>query len=67
MTVLKEEAKKAEELQVEVMERTAAWKKISEKKHEMMLGALNTSVGYPRRNPATGQRLQGRQDRSLRC
>ena len=50
MTVLKEEAKKAGvELQVEVMERTAAWKKISEKKHEMMLGALNTSVEmYPR-------------------
>ena len=50
MTVLKEEALKAGvELQVEVMERTAAWKKISEKKHEMMLGALNTSVEmYPR-------------------
>jgi len=50
MTVIKEEAKKAGvELQVEVMERTAAWKKISEKKHEIMLGALNTSVEmYPR-------------------
>ena len=45
MTVLKEDAKKAGvELQVEIMERTAAWKKISEKKHEIMLGALNTSV-----------------------
>ena len=50
MTVLKEEAKKAGvELQVEIMERTAAWKKISEKKHQIMLGALNTSVElYPR-------------------
>ena len=50
MTVLKEEAKKVGvELQVEIMERTAAWKKISEKKHQIMLGALNTSVElYPR-------------------
>lgn len=50
MTVLKEEARKAGvELQVEILERTAAWKKISEKKHEIMLGALNTSVEmYPR-------------------
>jgi microcin C transport system substrate-binding protein len=45
MTVLKEEAKKAGvELEVEIMERTAAWKKISEKNHEIMLGALNVSV-----------------------
>ena len=45
MTVLKEEAKKAGvELQVEIMERTAAWKKISEKNHKIMLGTLNTSV-----------------------
>ena len=48
MTVLKEEAKKAGvDLQVDGTH--GGLEKISEKKHEMMLGALNTSVReYPR-------------------
>jgi len=50
MTVLKEEAKKAGvDLDLEIMEQTAAWKKVDEKKHELALAALNTQVElYPR-------------------
>lgn len=50
MTILKEEAKKAGvELNLEIMEMTAAWKKVDEKNHELALAALNTSVElYPR-------------------
>ena len=50
LTVLKQEAKKAGvELNLEIMEYTASWKKAKEKKHEINFGALNRSVElYPR-------------------
>jgi len=50
LVILKEEALKCGvQLNLEILDRTAAWKKVDEKKHEMMLGALNTSVElYPR-------------------
>lgn len=50
MTVLKEEARKAGvDLQIEMLESTSAFKKVSEKKHEIHLVALNVSVEmYPR-------------------
>ena len=50
MVILKEEALKCGvNLELEILDRTAAWKKVDEKKHVMMLGALNTSVElYPR-------------------
>jgi microcin C transport system substrate-binding protein len=50
LVILKEEAEKCGvQLNLEILDRTAAWKKVDEKKHEIMLGALNTSVElYPR-------------------
>jgi len=50
LEILKEEAEKCGvQLNLEILDRTAAWKKVDEKKHEIMLGALNTSVElYPR-------------------
>lgn len=50
LTVLKEKAKQAGlELSVEILEQTAAWAKADEKKHDMVLSALNVSVElYPR-------------------
>jgi len=48
--ILKNEAKKAGvEINIELLELTAGWKKSSEKKHEITLGGLNTSVEmFPR-------------------
>jgi len=50
LTVLQQEARKAGlDLDVEIIEQTAAWKKADEKKHEIVLSALNRSVEmYPR-------------------
>ena len=50
LIVLKEEAKKAGvELNLELMEGTAAWKKNNEKKHQVSLSAFNVSVElFPR-------------------
>ena len=50
LTVLKQESPKAGiEFNLEILEMTAAWKKIDEKNHQMMFGALNVSVEmYPR-------------------
>jgi len=50
LTVLKDQAKKAGvELQLEILELTAGWKKTNEKKHEISFGGLNNSVElYPR-------------------
>ncbi len=50
LTVLKQEAPKAGlELNLEILELTAAWKKIDEKNHQIAFGALNVSVEmYPR-------------------
>lgn len=50
LTIIQQEARKAGvELKLEIMESTAAWKKIDEKKHEISFGAKNTSVElYPR-------------------
>jgi len=50
LTVLQQEAKKAGvELNIEMLELTAGWKKTSEKKHEISFGGLNNSVElYPR-------------------
>jgi microcin C transport system substrate-binding protein len=50
ITVLKEEARKAGlELNLEILEGTAAWKKVNEKNHQVALTAFNVSVEmYPR-------------------
>ena len=50
LTVLKQEGPKAGvEFNLEILELTAAWKKIDEKNHQLMFGALNVSVEmYPR-------------------
>ena len=50
LTVLQQEAKKAGvELNLEILEQTAGWKKTSEKQHEIAFGGLNNSVElYPR-------------------
>jgi microcin C transport system substrate-binding protein len=50
LTVLQQEAKKAGvELNLEILELTAGWKKTSEKQHEIAFGGLNNSVElYPR-------------------
>jgi microcin C transport system substrate-binding protein len=50
ITVLKEEARKAGlELNLEILEGTAAWKKVNEKNHQIALTAFNVSVEmYPR-------------------
>lgn len=50
LTIIQQEARKAGvEYKLEIMESTAAWKKIDEKKHEISFGAKNTSVElYPR-------------------
>jgi len=50
LTVIQQEARKAGvEYRLEIMESTAAWKKIDEKKHDISFGAKNTSVElYPR-------------------
>ena len=50
LTVLKQEAKKAGvELNLEILELTAGWKKADEKNHEITFGGLNNSVElYPR-------------------
>jgi len=50
LTVLQQEAKKAGlELNLEILEMTAAWKKLDEKNHQIGFGALNRSVElYPR-------------------
>lgn len=50
LTIIQQEARKAGvEYRLEIMEPTAAWKKIDEKKHEISFGAKNTSVElYPR-------------------
>ena len=50
LTILQQEARKAGvEFQLEIMDATAAWKKVQEKKHEICLTALNRSVElYPR-------------------
>jgi microcin C transport system substrate-binding protein len=50
LTIIQQEARKAGvEFRLEIMEPTAAWKKIDEKKHEISFGAKNTSVElYPR-------------------
>jgi microcin C transport system substrate-binding protein len=44
LTILKEEARKAGlEFRVEVLDGTAAWKKVQEKKHDIMFSAFNVS------------------------
>lgn len=50
LTILQQEARKAGvEYRLEIMDATAAWKKIDEKKHQVSFGAKNTSVElYPR-------------------
>ena len=50
LTILEREARKAGvEFQIEIIDSTAAWKKVQEKKHEICLTALNRSVElYPR-------------------
>jgi len=50
LTVLQQEAKKAGvELNIEMLELTAGWKKTNEKQHEISFGGLNNSVElYPR-------------------
>ncbi len=50
LTILKEEAAKAGlELRLEVLDGTAAWKKVQEKKHDMQFSALSVSLEmYPR-------------------
>ncbi len=50
LTILEREARKAGvELKLEVLDKTAAWKKAQEKKHEIVFAALNVSVElYPR-------------------
>ena len=50
MTILEREARKAGlELKIEVLDMTAAWKKLQEKKHDLAFAALNVSVElYPR-------------------
>lgn len=50
LTILQQEARKAGvEYQLEILEPTAAWKKVQEKKHEIAFTALNRSVElYPR-------------------
>ncbi|MFN0127134.1 MAG: ABC transporter substrate-binding protein [Verrucomicrobiales bacterium] len=50
LTILQQEARKAGvEYRLEILDATAAWKKIDEKKHEISFGAKNTSVElYPR-------------------
>lgn len=50
LTILEREARKAGvELKLEILDATAGWKKVQEKKHEIMLTALNVSVEpYPR-------------------
>lgn len=50
LTVIREQARKAGvDYNLEIMEPTAAWKKIDEKKHDISFGAKNTSVEmYPR-------------------
>jgi microcin C transport system substrate-binding protein len=50
LTVLQQEAKKAGvELNLEILELTAGWKKADEKDHEIAFGGLNNSVElYPR-------------------
>ena len=50
LTILEQEARKAGvELKLEILDSTAGWKKVQEKKHEIMLTALNVSVEpYPR-------------------
>jgi len=50
LTILQQQARKAGvDLQPEVLERTTAWKKAQEKKHEIVLAAFNRSVEmYPR-------------------
>ena len=50
LTVLQQEGPKAGvEFNLEILELTAAWKKIDEKKHQLMFGGLNVSVEmYPR-------------------
>ena len=50
LTIIQQEARKAGvEYKLEILESTAAWKKIDEKKHEISFGAKNTSVElYPR-------------------
>lgn len=50
LTILEREARKAGvEYKLEILDATAGWKKVQEKKHEIMLTALNVSVEpYPR-------------------
>ncbi len=50
LTILEQEARKAGvEFKLEILDSTAGWKKVQEKKHEIMLTALNVSVEpYPR-------------------
>lgn len=50
LTILREEARKAGlDLRIEVLDGTAAWKKVQEKKHDIMLTAFATSYEmYPR-------------------
>ncbi|MEO0444903.1 MAG: extracellular solute-binding protein [Verrucomicrobiota bacterium] len=50
LTILQQEARKAGvDYRLEILEATAAWKKVQEKKHEITLAALNRSVErYPR-------------------
>ena len=50
LAILQQEAAKAGvEIKLDILEPTAAWKKIQEKKHEITLTALNRSVeAYPR-------------------
>lgn len=50
LTILEREARKAGvEYKIEILDATAAWKKVQEKKHEICLTALNRSVElYPR-------------------
>ncbi|MEM7014029.1 MAG: ABC transporter substrate-binding protein [Verrucomicrobiota bacterium] len=50
LTILEQESRKAGlEFKLEILDSTAAWKKVQEKKHEVCLTALNRSVElYPR-------------------
>lgn len=50
LTILKEEAAKAGiEFRIEVLDATAGWKKVQEKKHDIHFSAFNTSLEmYPR-------------------
>ena len=50
LTVLQQEARKAGvEIKLEILEKTAGWKKIHEKEHEIAFGGLNNFVElYPR-------------------